>query len=121
MMATRRWLIGQYDATGKAKKLYTSGKTVALTILRTALLPRSACRPSLLTQGQNIHYGVEREKERERAAHLDTSSAQRRDDPAQVTQHQPTNILLGAIWKGSFWCYLRPSVSGPNVTRPRAK
>jgi ferredoxin len=55
MMATRRWLISQYDTTGKAKKLYTSGKTVALTIFRTALLPLILLVAyHLLTQGQNI-------------------------------------------------------------------
>ena len=39
MMATRRWLIAQYDRSGQAKKLYTSEKTLLLTILRTSLLP----------------------------------------------------------------------------------
>ncbi|MBN2550686.1 MAG: 4Fe-4S dicluster domain-containing protein [Anaerolineales bacterium] len=39
MMATRRWLIAQYDMSGKAKKLYTSEKHVAFTIFRTSLLP----------------------------------------------------------------------------------
>ena len=39
MMAARRWLIAQYDESGQAKKLYTSEKTVALAILRAALLP----------------------------------------------------------------------------------
>jgi len=39
MMSARRWLIAQYDHSGKAKKLYTSEKTVLLTILRTSLLP----------------------------------------------------------------------------------
>ncbi len=55
MMATRRWLISQYDTSGKAKKLYTSGKTVALTIVRTALLPLILLVAyHLLTQGSNI-------------------------------------------------------------------
>ncbi len=39
MMATRRWLIAQYDKSGQAKKLYTSEKKVLFAILRTALLP----------------------------------------------------------------------------------
>jgi ferredoxin len=58
MMATRRWLIGQYDTTGKAGKLYTSGKTVAQTIFRTALLPLILLLAyHLLTQGRNIQTG----------------------------------------------------------------
>lgn len=39
MMASRRWLIAQYDGSGQAKKLYTSEKKVAMTIFRTSLLP----------------------------------------------------------------------------------
>ncbi len=39
MMAARRWLIGLYDESGQAKKLYTSEKKITLTILRTSLLP----------------------------------------------------------------------------------
>ena len=39
MMATRRWLIAQYDRSGKAAKLYTSGNTITWTVIRTALLP----------------------------------------------------------------------------------
>jgi ferredoxin len=55
MMATRRWLIAQYDQSGQAKKLYTSEKKVALAILRTALLPLVLLTGyHLLTQGRNI-------------------------------------------------------------------
>jgi heterodisulfide reductase subunit C len=55
MMATRRWLIAQYDKSGRAKKLYTSEKTVALAILRTALLPFVLLTAyHLLTQGNKI-------------------------------------------------------------------
>jgi heterodisulfide reductase subunit C len=56
MMATRRWLIAQYDKSGQAKKLYTSEKKVVLTILRTALLPLVLLIVyHLLTQGSKIH------------------------------------------------------------------
>lgn len=55
MMATRRWLIAQYDGSGQAKKLYTSEKRVALAILRTALLPLVLLLGyHLITQGRNI-------------------------------------------------------------------
>ncbi len=55
MMATRRWLIAQYDKSGQAKKLYTSERAVALTILRTALLPLILLIAyHLLTGGRNI-------------------------------------------------------------------
>ena len=55
MMATRRWLIAQYDGTGKAKKLYTSEKTLWRTILRTSLLPLILLVIyHLITGGQNI-------------------------------------------------------------------
>lgn len=55
MMSTRRWLIAQYDKSGQAKKLYTSEKKVALTILRTSLLPLALLIVfHLLTQGSNI-------------------------------------------------------------------
>jgi quinone-modifying oxidoreductase subunit QmoC len=56
MMAARRWLIAQYDQTGKAKKMYTSEKTVVWTIIRTALLPLILLVGyHLLTGGRNIH------------------------------------------------------------------
>lgn len=56
MMAARRWLIAQYDKSGQAKKLYTSEKKVALTILRTALLPLVLLSAyHVLTRGSNIH------------------------------------------------------------------
>jgi ferredoxin len=56
MMASRRWLIAQYDKSGQAKKLYTSEKRVFLAILRTALLPLMLLVIyHLLTQGRNIH------------------------------------------------------------------
>lgn len=55
MMATRRWLIAQYDKSGQAKKLYTSEKSVAFAIFRTALLPLVLLAGyHLLTQGRNI-------------------------------------------------------------------
>jgi len=55
MMASRRWLIAQYDQTGKAKKLYTSEKKVAWTIFRTSLLPLILLVAyHLLTGGRNI-------------------------------------------------------------------
>lgn len=54
-MASRRWLIAQYDQTGKAKKLYTSEKKVAWTIFRTSLLPLILLVAyHLLTGGRNI-------------------------------------------------------------------
>ncbi len=60
MMAARRWLIAQYDQTGKAKKLYTSEKTVLLAIFRTALFPLLLLLGyhlgyHLLRGGWNIH------------------------------------------------------------------
>lgn len=55
MMATRRWLISQYDSSGQAKKLYTSEKKVALAIFRTSLLPLVLLLIyHLLTQGRHI-------------------------------------------------------------------
>jgi len=55
MMASRRWLIANYDTSGRAKSLYTSEKKVALAILRTALLPLALLVGyHLLTHGQNI-------------------------------------------------------------------
>jgi quinone-modifying oxidoreductase subunit QmoC len=55
MMAARRWLIAQYDHSGKAKELYTSEKKVAWTIIRTALLPLLLLLGyHLLTGGNNI-------------------------------------------------------------------
>ena len=56
MMATRRWLISQYDRSGHAKELYTSEKKVVLAILRTALLPLFLLIAyHLITGGANIH------------------------------------------------------------------
>ena len=58
MMATRRWLIAQYDHTGRAKKLYTSEKVVMWAIARTALLPLVLLLAyHLLTGGQYIDTG----------------------------------------------------------------
>jgi len=55
MMATRRWLIAQYDGSGQAKKLYTSEKKVAMAILRTSLVPLVILvLYHVLTQGRNI-------------------------------------------------------------------
>lgn len=55
MMASRRWLIAHYDQSGKAKKLYTSEKMLARTLLRTSLLPLVLLIAyHLLTQGSNI-------------------------------------------------------------------
>lgn len=55
MMASRRWLIAQYDQTGKAKELYTSEKKVAWTIFRTSLLPLILLIGyHLITGGKNI-------------------------------------------------------------------
>jgi ferredoxin len=55
MMASRRWLIAQYDQTGRAKELYTSEKKVAWTIFRTSLLPLILLVAyHLLTGGRNI-------------------------------------------------------------------
>jgi len=55
MMASRRWLIAQYDQSGKAKKLYTSEKTVLSAILRTSLLPLVLLAAyHLLTGGSRI-------------------------------------------------------------------
>lgn len=39
MMATRRWLIAQYDSSGHGAKLYTSAKAAWLAILRYSLIP----------------------------------------------------------------------------------
>jgi ferredoxin len=56
MMAARRWLIAQYDHSGRARKMYTSEKTVTWTIFRTALLPLILLIGyHLLTGGRNIH------------------------------------------------------------------
>lgn len=55
MMASRRWLIAQYDKSGQAKSLYTSEKKVAFIIFRTALLPLVLLLAyHLLTRGSNI-------------------------------------------------------------------
>lgn len=55
MMASRRWLIAQYDQTGRAKELYTSEKKVAWTIFRTSLLPLILLIAyHLITGGRNI-------------------------------------------------------------------
>jgi hypothetical protein len=55
MMATRRWLIAQYDQTGQAKRLYTSEKKVIWTIIRTALVPLLLLIAfHLITRGANI-------------------------------------------------------------------
>ena len=56
MMASRRWLIAQYDKSGQAKHLYTSERRVAFAIFRTALLPVVILLIyHLLTGGRNIH------------------------------------------------------------------
>jgi quinone-modifying oxidoreductase, subunit QmoC len=55
MMASRRWLIAQYDQSGKARKLYTSERTVAAAIARAALIPLVLLVGyHLLTGGRNI-------------------------------------------------------------------
>lgn len=55
MMAARRWLIAQYDHSGRSAKIYQSGKTMAWAIVRTALLPLLLLLGyHLLTGGQNI-------------------------------------------------------------------
>ncbi len=55
MMAARRWLIAQYDKTGRAKEMYTSEKKVAWTIFRTSLLPLILLIAyHLITGGRNI-------------------------------------------------------------------
>jgi len=55
MMATRRWLIAQYDHSGRAKELYTSEKKVAWAIFRTSLLPLILLLVyHLFTGGRNI-------------------------------------------------------------------
>ena len=55
MMASRRWLIAQYDQTGRAKELYTSEKKVFWTIFRTSLLPLILLIAyHLITGGRNI-------------------------------------------------------------------
>jgi ferredoxin len=56
MMASRRWLIAQYDKSGQAKKLYTSERKAFLTIVRTALLPLVLLLGyHLITRGANIN------------------------------------------------------------------
>jgi len=56
MMAARRWLIAQYDQTGRAKKLYSSAKAAIGAIIRAALLPLFLLLTyHLLTVGRNIH------------------------------------------------------------------
>jgi ferredoxin len=55
MMASRRWLIANYDQSGKARGLYTSTKTVAWTIIRTAVIPLILLLGyHLLTGGRHI-------------------------------------------------------------------
>jgi ferredoxin len=55
MMATRRWLIARYDQSGKARKLYTSERTVVAAIARAALIPLVLLVAyHLLTGGHNI-------------------------------------------------------------------
>jgi ferredoxin len=55
MMAARRWLIAQYDHSGKASRTYTSEKAVVLAIIRAALLPLALLLGyHLLTGGRNI-------------------------------------------------------------------
>ncbi len=55
MMASRRWLIAQYDQSGKARRLYTSERTVAAAIARAALIPLVLLVGyHLLTGGRNI-------------------------------------------------------------------
>jgi ferredoxin len=55
MMAARRWLIAQYDQSGKARKLYTSEKAIALALIRAALVPLLLLVAyHLLTGGRNI-------------------------------------------------------------------
>lgn len=58
MMAARRWLIAQYDHSGKARQAYTSEKAVVLAIIRAALLPLVLLLGyHLLTGGRNIQTG----------------------------------------------------------------
>jgi ferredoxin len=55
MMAVRRWLIAQYDQSGKARGLYTSEKTAFWTIVRTAMLPLILLIAyHLITSGRNL-------------------------------------------------------------------
>jgi ferredoxin len=55
MMAARRWLIAQYDESGRAKKLYTSEKKSLWTIFRSSLLPLVLLVGyHLITGGKNI-------------------------------------------------------------------
>lgn len=55
MMAARRWLIAQYDQTGKARQLYASEKSLAGAILRTGLVPLGLLVAyHLVTGGRNI-------------------------------------------------------------------
>lgn len=55
MMATRRWLIAQYDQSGKAKGFYTSEKKVFWAIVRAALIPLVLLLAyHLITGGRNI-------------------------------------------------------------------
>jgi ferredoxin len=55
MMAARRWLIAHYDQSGKARRLYTSERTVVAAIARAALIPLVLLVGyHLLTGGRNI-------------------------------------------------------------------
>lgn len=55
MMAARRWLIAHYDQSGKARKLYTSERSVAGAILKAALVPLTLLLAfHLLTGGRHI-------------------------------------------------------------------
>ncbi|MFN2195391.1 MAG: 4Fe-4S dicluster domain-containing protein [Anaerolineales bacterium] len=55
MMAARRWLIANYDQSGKAQRLYTSTKTMVWTIIRTAAIPLILLLGyHLLTGGRHI-------------------------------------------------------------------
>lgn len=42
MMALRRWLTAQYDGSGHSARLYTSGRAVAWTVIRLALITLAA-------------------------------------------------------------------------------
>jgi hypothetical protein len=55
MMAARRWLIAHYDQSGKARRLYTSERTVVAAIAKAALIPLVLLVGyHLLTGGRNI-------------------------------------------------------------------
>jgi ferredoxin/nitrate reductase gamma subunit len=55
MMAARRWLIAQYDRSGKARKYYTSERAVAAAIAKAALMPLALLLAyHLLTGGRHI-------------------------------------------------------------------